>query len=45
MQTITKEENGQNFAKMNIRIMIKNKENFEKLRKNLLSMKDVIEIN
>lgn len=44
MQTITKEENGQNLAKMNIRLMIKNKENFEKLRKILLSMKDVIEI-
>lgn len=44
MQTVSKEENGQNYAVMTIRIMIKNKDNFEKLRKNLLSIKDVVEV-
>ena len=44
MNTKIKEKNGQSYAIMDIRILIKNKENFEKLKKNLLSMKDVIDI-
>ena len=44
MNTMIKKKNGQSYAIMDIRIMIKNKENFEKLKKNLLSMKDVIDI-
>ena len=44
VNTITKKEHSQMYALIQMRIMIKKKEDFEKLRKNLLSMKDILEI-
>lgn len=44
VNTTLKKEHGQVYGMVSLRIMIKNKEDFERLRKNLLSMKDVIDI-
>lgn len=44
INTVIKKENFQDIALINLRIMIRNKEEFEKLRKNLLSMKDVLDV-
>lgn len=44
INTIMKKEHGHHYVILNLRIMIKNKEDFERLRKNLLSMKDIIDI-
>ncbi|WP_067141206.1 RelA/SpoT family protein [Oceanivirga salmonicida] len=44
MNTNLKNKNGQVHAIISMRIMIRSKENFEKLKKNLLNVKDTLEI-
>lgn len=44
MNSVVKYELGQEIAYINLRILIKNKDEYYRLRKNLLSMKDIIDV-